>query len=61
MKLTPLDIQQQKFQVKFRGYDKQEVETFLEMISADVESLMQESNTVKVELQKCEGQLVDFR
>ena len=61
MKLTPLDIQQQKFQVKFRGYDKQEVETFLEMISADVESLMQESNTVKVELQKCEAQLVDFR
>ena len=44
-----------------RGYDKQEVETFLEMISADVESLMQESNTVKVELQKCEAQLVDFR
>jgi cell division initiation protein len=61
MKLTPLDIQQQKFQVKFRGYDKQEVETFLEMISEDVESLLQESNMVKVELQKCESQLVDFR
>ena len=61
MKLTPLDIQQQKFQVKFRGYDKQEVEAFLEMVSADIESLLQESNTLKVDLQKCEGQLVDFR
>jgi cell division initiation protein len=61
MKLTPLDIQQQKFQVKFRGYDKQEVEAFLEMVSADIESLLQESNTLKVDLQKCEAQLVDFR
>ena len=61
MKLTPLDIQQQKFQVKLRGYDKQEVEAFLEMVSADIESLLQESNTLKVDLQKCESQLVDFR
>jgi cell division initiation protein len=61
MKLTPLDIQQQKFQVKWRGYDKQEVETFLEMISEDVESLMQECNKLKSEIQKSEAQLVDFR
>jgi len=61
MKLTPLDIQQQKFQVQWRGYDKQEVETFLEMIAEDVESLMQECNKLKSEVQKCEAQLVDFR
>ena len=61
MKLTPLDIQQQKFQVKWRGYDKQEVETFLEMISEDVEVLLQECNKLKSEIQKCEVQLVDFR
>jgi len=61
MKLTPLDIQQQKFQVQWRGYDKQEVETFLEMIAEDVESLMQECNKLRSEIQKCEAQLVDFR
>jgi cell division initiation protein len=61
MKLTPLDIQQQKFQVKWRGYDKQEVETFLEMIAEDVESLLQQCNKLKSEIQKCEAQLVDFR
>jgi len=61
MKLTPLDIQQQKFRVKWRGYDKQEVETFLEMISEDVESLLQECNKLKSEIQKCEVKLVDFR
>ena len=61
MKLTPLDIQQQKFQVQWRGYDKQEVETFLEMVAEDVEALLQECNKLKGEIQKCEAQLVDFR
>lgn len=61
MKLTPLDIQQQKFQVQWRGYDKHEVETFLEMVSEDVEALLQECNKLKGEIQKCEAQLVDFR
>lgn len=61
MKLTPLDIQQQKFQVKWRGYDREEVETFLEMVAEDVESLLQECARLKGEIQKCEAQLVDFR
>lgn len=61
MKLTPLDIQQQKFKVKWRGYDNQEVETFLEMVSEDVESLLKEHNKLRAELQKHEAQLADYR
>jgi len=61
MKLTPLDIQQQKFEVKWRGYDRQEVETFLEMVSEDVESLWKDFNKLRDELKKCESQLADFR
>jgi cell division initiation protein len=61
MKLTPLDIQQQKFKVKFRGYDAQEVETFLEMVSEDVESLLKEYNTLRAELRKIEVKLADYR
>ena len=61
MKLTPLDIQQQKFKVKWRGYDVQEVETFLEMVSEDVESLLKEYNKLRDELQKYEVQLADYR
>jgi cell division initiation protein len=30
MKLTPLDIQQQQFKVRFRGFDVREVDRFLE-------------------------------
>lgn len=61
MKLTPLDIQQQKFEVKWRGYDRPEVETFLEMVSEDVESLLKDYYTLRDDLKKCELQLADFR
>ena len=33
MNLTPLDIQQQKFKTKFRGFDIREVDTFLEQLA----------------------------
>ena len=42
MKLTPLDIQQQKFKVKFRGFDVREVDTFLEQIADSLEALKRE-------------------
>jgi cell division initiation protein len=61
MKLTPLDILQQRFKVTWRGFDRQEVETFLELVSEDVGSLLQECASLKAELEKCEGLLVDFR
>ena len=61
MKLTPLDILQQRFKITWRGFDRQEVETFLELVSEDVGSLLQENAGLKAELEKCEGQLVDFR
>lgn len=61
MKLTPLDILQQRFKVTWRGFDRQEVETFLELVSEDIGSLLQECSNLKVELEKCEVQLVDFR
>jgi len=61
MKLTPLDILQQRFKVTWRGFDRQEVETFLELVSEDVGSLLQECSSLKTELEKCEVLLVDFR
>ena len=40
MKITPLDIRQQQFTVRFRGFDAEEVDTFLEMIADEYEELM---------------------
>ena len=42
MKLTPLDIQQQQFKVRFRGFDVREVDRFLEQ-TADAFSAVQDT------------------
>ena len=42
MKLTPLDIQQQQFKVRFRGFDVREVDRFLEQV-ADAFTSVQEA------------------
>lgn len=47
MKLTPLDIQQQQFKIRFRGFDVREVDAFLEQIADDFESL--QSNNVSLQ------------
>jgi cell division initiation protein len=39
MKVTPLDIQQQQFKTRFRGFDIREVDAFLEQMAETVESL----------------------
>ncbi len=57
MKLTPIDIKKQEFKTVLRGYDKVEVETYLEYVAEGYERLLQtnqqlekELNTLKVEL-----------
>ena len=39
MNLTPLDIQQQKFKTRIRGFDVREVDAFLEQVANVFESL----------------------
>jgi len=41
MQITPLDIQQHQFRVKFRGFDVHEVDLFLEDVADVYESLLQ--------------------
>ena len=52
MKVTPLDIRQQQFPVRFRGFDQVEVDTFLELVAGDVEALMRENIRLKESLAK---------
>jgi cell division initiation protein len=52
MSLTPLDIQQQQFRVRFRGFDIREVDRFLEQM-AEQQSLVQaENKKLKEELRR---------
>ncbi len=47
MKFTPLDIQQQQFKIKFRGFDVREVDAFLEQLADGFESL--QSNNISLQ------------
>ena len=49
MKITPLDIQQQQFRVKFRGFDMVEVDNFLDAVANEWEELLRENNRLKDE------------
>ncbi len=42
IKVTPLDIQQKRFHVGFRGFDKTEVEMFLDLVRDEMEGLVRE-------------------
>ena len=42
MRLTHLDILEQCFHDKFRGYNKQEVDTFLRLVADDFKSMVEE-------------------
>jgi cell division initiation protein len=61
MKITPIDIQQMVFQVKFRGYDRDEVNRFLEELALTVENLNRENNALRDKLTTTEQQVTDLR
>ena len=58
MNITPLDIQQQQFKTKFRGFDVREVDTFLEQMADVFESLQSENKRLRKEIKRLqlEGQ-----
>jgi len=61
MKITPLDIQHMVFKVSFRGYDRQDVDRFLEQIAQTVDELNRETAALREKLGSTEGQLADSR
>jgi cell division initiation protein len=61
MRITPLDIQQKQFPMKFRGFDVEEVYSFLEIIREEMEDLMRENANLKENVQRMENQLKEHR
>ncbi len=61
MRITPLDIQNKQFRVKFRGFDVEEVGSFLELIREALEELLLENATLKDQLNRADEQLHDYR
>jgi cell division initiation protein len=61
MRITPLDIQQKQFPMKFRGFDVEEVYAFLEVIREEMEDLLRENASLKENVQRLENQLKGHR
>ena len=52
MKVTPLDLRQQRFQTVMRGYDRGEVNAFLAEAADDYENALRENDRLRQELAK---------
>lgn len=52
MKLTPLEIKQQKFEKSLRGYDTADVEAFLTLVSNEFEHLINKNKELEQEIDK---------
>ena len=61
MRITPLDIQQKQFPMKFRGFDVEEVYAFLEVIREEMEELLRENANLKENIQRSEVQNREYK
>lgn len=61
MKLTPLDIRKQEFKRVLRGYDRVEIDTFMEMVANEFEELLRSQKDMRDRAVELEVQLKDYR
>lgn len=59
--LTTLDIENQRFKKKFKGYDPQEVQLFLHLCAEHYQALVVESQKLKEELARLKGQMEELQ
>ena len=61
MRITPLDIQNKQFPMKWRGFDVEEVYAFLEVVREQMEDLLRENAMLKEQNQRAENQIQEYR
>ncbi len=61
MRITPLDIQQKQFPVKFRGFEMDEVYAFLELVREEMEELLRENSSLKETISRLDSQMKDYK
>ena len=59
--LTPIDIQKQEFDVKFRGYNADEVDNFLDLVGSDYEKLYKENIELNQQLKSLSKEIENYR
>ncbi len=61
MNITPLDIQQRRFRVCFRGFDISEVDAFLERVAEELEGLIRENRSYQEEIERLRLEIREFK
>ncbi|MCE5311858.1 MAG: DivIVA domain-containing protein [Nitrospiraceae bacterium] len=61
MRITPLDIQQKQFPMRFRGFDVDEVYSFLELLREELEELLRENASLKENLRRADEQVSEYK
>ncbi len=61
MKVTPLDLRQQRFQTVMRGYDRGEVQAFLLEAADDYENALRENDKLHQDVAKLDAVLGEHR
>jgi len=61
MKVTPLDLRQQRFKTVMRGYDRGEVQSFLLSVSDDYENALRENDKLRQDVTKLDAVLAEHR
>jgi cell division initiation protein len=60
MKITSIDIQRQKFQVKLKGFDQEEVHNFLIVVAEQLEDLTRQNEQYRQEIDRLKELLTDY-
>jgi len=60
MRMTPLDVQSHQFAHRLRGYDPDEVNAFLRIVSEDYEGLVHETDSQSDRIRRLEARLEEL-
>ncbi len=61
MKFSPVNIKKQEFSRTVRGYDKDEVQAFLDKLAEEFDALQKENESLKKELEDSRTKVTEFR
>jgi len=61
VKITPIDINSHRFAKSMRGFDPEEVRSFLNLVSGEFEKLVVENNALKEELSQIKAGIADYK
>jgi cell division initiation protein len=61
MKISPIEIRQQEFTKKMRGYDPDEVQNFLESLAEELDKLNNDNESLKSEVESLTEQISEYK